>query len=587
MSQSYVWTSDDRPLAIHLSLDVVSRLGLQALEAYKSVPRRGLEVGGLLLGRTETVSGVTTIYIEDFHPVESEHRSGPSYVLSEADLARLDQELAAHPGTVGIYRTQTRSEELSLQTVDGQIFEQYFTSPDRLFLLISPAEAKAEFFVREDGRLVPVQEFPFRAADLVGTEEAWEAPATSPPPPLVQQEVVSPPTVRQDVVSPPRPSRAAALEAARLAAIPPEPPRRRGTWNWAIAALAVGLGAACGAAIFHYFPRVPLPVVSRRAPPTATAPAATAAAPHVALEVQRQGRSIKLTWDKNSPMIRNAAHAVLYIVDGKHNSQLDLDPRELNSGLVSYWPETDDVSFRLEVFAPRQSSDDSIRVVGGMPIPQSAPAPTPVSPATVKSSAADETPDAHLSRPPAKTPAESSADRAVVSDARPSPFQPAPKLAAAPAPVASVAAPLPAEKPAPETRPRPQIAVTAEPIIPSHFGALLGKIPLLRRIHKEKDQAAFVPPQPTRQPQPVLTAHERDGLTRTVPITVKVWVNDSGSVDYAELVSGASHRDLSAAAVYTARHWAFSPARLGDRKVESQVLLHFRFTPPEAMAALQ
>ena len=40
-------------LKIQLSLDVIVRLGLGVMEGFKLVPRRGLEVGGLLLGRVE------------------------------------------------------------------------------------------------------------------------------------------------------------------------------------------------------------------------------------------------------------------------------------------------------------------------------------------------------------------------------------------------------------------------------------------------------------------------------------------------------------------------------------------------------
>src|SRR6185437_6693845 len=172
MRQSYVWTASDRKLCIHFSLDVVSRLGLEALEAYKSVPRRGLEIGGLLLGRIETQDDRATIYIDDFDPVESEHRSGPSYLLSENDLERLQTEVSSHPDSIGIYRTQTRSEELSLQTLYTQLFEQYFSGPDRVFLLIRPADSTAEVFVRQDGRLAAVHEFPFRVSDLASEAEA-------------------------------------------------------------------------------------------------------------------------------------------------------------------------------------------------------------------------------------------------------------------------------------------------------------------------------------------------------------------------------------------------------------------------------
>src|SRR5689334_16789445 len=103
----YIWRDERRSLTIELALAVVDRLGLEALNAYKSVPRRGLEVGGLLLGRRRLREGQTVIQIEDCLEVPSEHRSGPSYSLSSTDLQRLEQAFFRHPNSVGMYRTAT------------------------------------------------------------------------------------------------------------------------------------------------------------------------------------------------------------------------------------------------------------------------------------------------------------------------------------------------------------------------------------------------------------------------------------------------------------------------------------------------
>ena len=619
MRQSYVWTASDRKLCIHFSLDVVSRLGLEALEAYKSVPRRGLEIGGLLLGRIETQDDRATIYIDDFDPVESEHRSGPSYLLSENDLERLQTEVSSHPDSIGIYRTQTRSEELSLQTLDTQLFEQYFSGPDRVFLLIRPADSTAEVFVRQDGRLAAVHEFPFRVSDLASEAEAAPesgVPAVveaAPAPPAVERPITphaarvaaleaarrtalripDPPAEPTPAATRPTSDRAAALMAARAAANrDPEPSGRR--WNWAIAAAALVLGALAGAAVYKLVPHASSPRTA--AIPATTAPSVSrpaeaakpATEPHVALEVQRHGRALRLMWDRNSPVVRSATHGMLYIIDGSHNSQLDLDQHELGSGLVSYWPETQDVNFRLEVFSPTQSSDDSIRVVGGTP--SSAKTPAAAASSDSEPEPASQT-AATKPVPPPQTQAPGSqagADRQAEPDARPSPFQPAPKPAAAPAPVQPIAAVVNnnnIERAAPEAQ--PEVAVRAEPVTPSRLGAVIGKIPLLRRIHKERP--AFVAPEPVRDPRPSLTAQERKALVRPVSVTVKAYLNDAGKVDYAELLStsGGDARLFGTSAVYTARHWTFTPARVGDQKIKSEVLLHFRFIPAQSVASLR
>ncbi|HJT86368.1 MAG TPA: TonB family protein [Bryobacteraceae bacterium] len=71
-------------------------------------------------------------------------------------------------------------------------------------------------------------------------------------------------------------------------------------------------------------------------------------------------------------------------------------------------------------------------------------------------------------------------------------------------------------------------------------------------------------------------------MTSSVPIDVKVYVAESGTVEYAEVLSNSNrHPDLAGAAVYAARKWDFLPARMGDEKVPGEVILHFRFGPRE------
>src|SRR5712671_6267538 len=90
------WTASDHKFAIHVPPDVISRLGAESWIAFKRVPRRGLEIGGILLGRAETRDDITTFWIDGFQQVESEHRSGPSYVLSESDFVHLQEAIKKH-----------------------------------------------------------------------------------------------------------------------------------------------------------------------------------------------------------------------------------------------------------------------------------------------------------------------------------------------------------------------------------------------------------------------------------------------------------------------------------------------------------
>src|ERR1700675_3272061 len=98
------WTGASRTFSLHLCSDVIARLGIECSMAFENVPRRGLEIGGILLGRTETEENSTTFWVDGFLAVEPEHRLGLSYLLCESDLARLKDGLGrCGRGCVGIY----------------------------------------------------------------------------------------------------------------------------------------------------------------------------------------------------------------------------------------------------------------------------------------------------------------------------------------------------------------------------------------------------------------------------------------------------------------------------------------------------
>ena len=120
-----VWSQTSGNFAIHIPPEIIGKLCTESLVAFKRVPRRGLETGGILLGRTEFQGDTTTFWIEGFAPIESEHRFGPSYLLSDSDFARLQTELTKNAtASLGIYRSQTRSDQLEIQHADAGLFEK-------------------------------------------------------------------------------------------------------------------------------------------------------------------------------------------------------------------------------------------------------------------------------------------------------------------------------------------------------------------------------------------------------------------------------------------------------------------------------
>ena len=549
--QDYVWYDEARSLEIQLALPLVQHLSLSAFEAFKSLPHRGLEIGGFLLGSIHTAHGRTTVSIDDFAEVASEHRSGPSWQLSPADLEVLDYTRAAHPRAIGMYRTETIGQNLTLQEDDSVLFRRHFNQIDNVYLVIHPSTRTAAFCFWKDGVLTIAHEFPFHAADLA-------APGTSPP--------------ADPVGHPSSPAPPAPVSRARA---------------WAIRGVALALGGVLGALGWQWL--APRAVRTAAAPLASVAPAtipvSSSGQDHVALDVKRDGRVLRLTWDQQAPALRTADHAVLHILDGTHQTDLNLTSGELTSGLLSYWAETPDVTFRLEVFGAGHTTDDSVRAVGVADSPAAASTSTPTPP---------KLPVPHAWKPaPAKGSADdlppSSAARSSAEPQRPSPFQPPSKPEAAPMEAIAAPAPTPSSAPvnaAPPARaPEPRVEVSAEPVPASRLSRVVHHIPLLRRIRK--DQQATVPPAPLREVKPPFSAAQRQGLHTELPVDVHVYITDSGKVDFAELLdtrAAAHHRDLADEAVFAARRWSFRPARMGSENVPSEAILHFRFKAEEPPA---
>jgi hypothetical protein len=119
----------------------------------------------------------------------------------------------------------------------------------------------------------------------------------------------------------------------------------------------------------------------------------------------------------------------------------------------------------------------------------------------------------------------------------------------------------------------PFVSIVVDPV-PYERRGVLGR--LRRQTHKE---TTFVPPALIQQRLPDVPAQLRQRIQEAVPITVKLYVNRTGSVEYSELLSDGtgSNRDLASLAVFASRRWQFSPAHEGTSAVPAEVLVHFRF----------
>lgn len=244
MQLEYVtWHAPESP-PIAIRRRAMEGIHQEVSEAFAAAPHRGAETGGILLGRREE----DRIVVEDFEPVPSEHRFGPSYRLSDTDCELLRETLewfrgGAQPGlsVLGFYRSHTPA-EFELCEEDEDLMREHFGAAEDLVLLVKPSlmgTSDADFFISRCGRV---------------------APAPDPPPAPAPQPLMAwpPPRRRQSMLEPE----------------PERPAVGRSRWPWYTAAMLLGLaGGALGYLWWH-----PETGVERIAATTAAPPAPPPAA---------------------------------------------------------------------------------------------------------------------------------------------------------------------------------------------------------------------------------------------------------------------------------------------------------------------
>lgn len=179
MDRFYTWEPEGKSIKVLIDFEVVDRLSQDVMRGFGAVPRRGAEVGGVLIGTVEAGEKLV-VHIQDFESVPCPHKRGPSYLLTEADEAvykqtvdRLRERNDRGLHAIGYFRSHTR-DGLSLSDEDLQFFARYFPDPSAIILLIRPFATRvsmAGIFFEEHGQIQPDQtalEFPFRRKELGG-----------------------------------------------------------------------------------------------------------------------------------------------------------------------------------------------------------------------------------------------------------------------------------------------------------------------------------------------------------------------------------------------------------------------------------
>lgn len=327
---TFVWSVEGRPIRIQAAADVLAAIGRAAREGLEKVPRRGLEIGGVLLGTREG----DELTITDWRPIPCEHARGPGFELSANDEAALRQllgSLASEPAAGGLevlgwFHTHTR-DGICLTKSDLDVYNRFFPAPWQVALVVKPhpkEPARAGFFFREPNGAIRAEtsyrEFviePGVRPQPVGFDPASLAPAPASPPAAGGQ---------------------AASSLAPAGPVPtplpgvPRPAMRRRLF------LALAAAFLLAAAAF-----VAIPLLSRPQPAA------------IALDVRPSGDALVLEWDRSAALLRDASRATLTIEDGGERRVIELAPEELGTGSLTYYRRTGEVAFRLEV-TPRSGA---------------------------------------------------------------------------------------------------------------------------------------------------------------------------------------------------------------------------------------
>jgi len=352
----YVWEVPGKSISIKLSLDVVDRLQHDVIRGFGAVPRRGAEVGGVLLGSAEGDGPV--VRIEDYELIPIEYKRGPSYLLSEEDVQAFegsleqlqnDGEKSLRP--IGYFRSHTR-DLVGLGEEDQDLLSKYFPEPETVVLLIRPFGTKpsiAGFYFKENGEFqtgAPLQEFSFRRKDLAPDEAPPpQAPPARPPrnvPPRRERPRAEPERLAPSFLEQPLPTDTNGLaeDAGTVPKTAPKTaakitPTKGGIWvPLSFIFLILGLMLGFQAALTLH-------------PSSLNGGDAY----NVSLSVSQSGADLQLKWDRQSPAIRAAQKGILTIEDGDLTSKpTELSAAELQSGSVVVYPHsTNSVKFRLEL----------------------------------------------------------------------------------------------------------------------------------------------------------------------------------------------------------------------------------------------
>lgn len=368
----YLWEITGRPVAVRLGFAFVDRLLQEVMRGFGAMPRRGVEMGGVLLGWVDRSGATPVVVVEDYEPVPCQHTRGATYLLSEQELSRFDETVAKwgysegkQSYAVGYYRSHTR-EGLGMSDEDLELFNKSLPDPAAICLLVKPFATRvsqAGIFIRENGGVraqSSYQEFPFRRRELGGgasepvnaTAPIMQETAAAAAPPPASTPATSPPIFSsfQRTRSPISDMATSSIAASPITSDdlklglptsktdPKTGSKMKSGWVWIpLSFIFLLLGTMLGFQVA---------LSLNKQLPASIRPDMYS----LHLTVTPVGDSLHVRWARDAAPIHEQAKGALIISDAGAQKTVSLDPDQLQNGSVVYKRASNDVRFRLEVY---------------------------------------------------------------------------------------------------------------------------------------------------------------------------------------------------------------------------------------------
>jgi hypothetical protein len=257
----------------------------------------------------------------------------------------------------------------------------------------------------------------------------------------------------------------------------------------------------------------------------------------LALQAERHGPALRISWNRDIAVVNNASSAVLSIHDGDlQTKELHFDLEQLRNGSVVYSPTNKNVEVRLEITGPDGTK-------------------------TVESVLTDVAPKANLAA------SQVAAGRRAAGSTlrnRKSTRPRRAEFANPPSQVASLS---------PEPFALIEQLVFAQPNLPTPAES--------QDLHQPPAFPTFIAPRPIHESLPNLPPDIRAAIVSVVEVRIKVQVDESGRAVRSDLAdwTGPASDSLVSVTREAALRWRFAPAMLGTQPVTSEVAVVFRYIP--------